>query len=126
MKKLLRQHDENDCGAVCLARIAKLYKYDLSVANAREYVRTDKNGTTLYGLVKGANRIGLSAETLQGTQDELEKSIKNGEIKCPFIAHMLIEDQLLHYVVVEKISEDNINFFKPSAFSLCCINSDVF
>jgi len=114
MKKLLRQHDENDCGAVCLARIAKLYKYDLSVANAREYVRTDKNGTTLYGLVKGANRIGLSAETLQGTQDELEKSIKNGEIKCPFIAHMLIEDQLLHYVVVEKISEDNINIFNPA------------
>lgn len=115
MQKLLRQHDEMDCGAVCFAEIARLYKFDLSVADAREYVKTDKNGTTLYGIAKGAEKIGLHAEALQGTPEEMEKSVKNGEIQCPFIAHVLIGDELLHYIVIEKIFEDEINIFDPAA-----------
>lgn len=114
MQKLLRQHDEMDCGAVCFAEIARLYKFDLSVADAREYVKTDKNGTTLYGIAKGAEKIGLHAEALQGTPEEMEKSVKNGEIQCPFIAHVLIGDELLHYIVVEKFLEDEINIFDPA------------
>lgn len=115
MQKLLRQHDEMDCGAICFAEIARLYKFDLSVADAWEYVKTDKNGTTLYGIANGAEKIGLHAEALQGTSEEMEKSLKNGEISYPFIAHVLIGDEFLHYIVVEKISEDEISIFDPAA-----------
>ena len=38
MQKKIKQHDENDCGAACLAEMARLFGYDMSVAVARDYV----------------------------------------------------------------------------------------
>ena len=98
--KLIIQHDERDCGAAALSMIATHYGLKLPISRYRELTKTDKSGTNLYGLVNGAEKIGLKAEALSGTPDELKEGIANGEIGFPFIAHTVSEDAMLHYVVV--------------------------
>lgn len=99
MKPIL-QHDERDCGAACLSMIAAHYGLRLPISRYREMTKTDRSGTNLYGLVNGAEKIGLKAEALSGTVDELRNGIAEKEIRFPFIAHTVTENAMLHYVVV--------------------------
>ena len=94
--KLIIQHDERDCGAAALSMIAMHYGLKLPISRYRELTKTDKSGTNLYGLVNGAEKIGLKAEALSGTPDELREGIAKGEIGFPFIAHTVSEDAMLH------------------------------
>lgn len=98
--KLILQHDERDCGAACLSMIAENYGLRLPTCQYRELTKTDRNGTNLYGIVDGAEKIGLKAEGLSGSPDELIEGISNSEICFPFIAHTVSEGTMLHYVVV--------------------------
>lgn len=98
--RVVRQHDQRDCGAACLSMIAAHYGLKLPISRCRELTKTDKSGTNLYGLVSGAEKIGLKAEGLSGSPDELLEGISGGEITFPFIAHIVSEDAMLHYVVV--------------------------
>ena len=100
--KAILQHDMRDCGAACLAMIAKRYGISLSIAECRELTRTDRDGTNLYGLVDAGTALGFSADALSGSREELVNSINNGEIKAPFIAHIISEQVMLHFVVVKK------------------------
>lgn len=115
MQKKIKQHDENDCGAACLAEMARLFGYDMSVAVARDYVKTDRNGTTLYGITRGAEKIGIDAQVLHGSKEELEESLKATEIKFPFIAHMLVDESLLHFAIISEISDKKVNLWDPAS-----------
>lgn len=59
--QLIRQHSEEDCGAACLASIAKYYGKVFTINRIREAVGTGRQGTTLLGLKQGANRLGFNA-----------------------------------------------------------------
>lgn len=107
--KIILQHDQRDCGAACLAMISSHFGARYPIARIREWTKTDRNGTNLYGLIDGAQKIGLSANALSGTMDELTAGISDGEIRLPFIAHIISEDALLHYVVVYAVK--NGTFF---------------
>ena len=98
--RVIRQHDQRDCGAACLSMIAAHYGLKLPISRCRELTKTDRSGTNLYGLVSGAESIALRAEALSGSPDELLAGISGGEIAFPFIAHIVSEDAMLHYVVV--------------------------
>lgn len=98
--KIVLQHDNRDCGAACLAMIFAHYGLKISVSACRELSKTGKNGTNLYGLVDGANKKGLKADALSGTPEELLQGIKSKEINFPFIAHIIADNRLLHFVVV--------------------------
>lgn len=111
--KLILQHDERDCGVACLSMIAAYYGLNLPISQYRELTKTDKSGTNLYGLVNGAEKIGLKAEALSGTPDELEEGIANGEIGFPFIAHTVSEDAMLHYVVVYGLKHGRFQIADP-------------
>ena len=111
--KVVRQHDERDCGAACLAMVASHYGLKHSIAKYRELTKTDRSGTNLYGLVDGARQIGFESEALSGTPDELLEGIRNNEITFPFIAH-IIEDAKLHYVVVYRLSKDTFIIIDPA------------
>lgn len=101
--KYYLQHDSRDCGATCLAMIANYYHKNLSVSKARVYTKTDKNGCNLYGLVDAAQMISLKGDAMSGSPEELMDSIGKGEINFPFVAHIISDEGLLHYVVVYKI-----------------------
>lgn len=98
--KFIKQHDERDCGAACLSMIAAHYGLKHPISKYRELTKTDQNGANLFGLCDAAQKIGFAAEALSGNMDELLNSIEKGEIKFPFIAHIINEDGMQHFVVV--------------------------
>ena len=102
-----------DCGAACLAMVAKHYGMSLPITKCRELPKTDKIGTNLYGLVDGAEKIGFKAEALSGGPDELAEGIANGEICFPFVAHTVSEDTMLHYVVVYGVKHGRFQIADP-------------
>lgn len=99
-KKIIFQHDERDCGAACLASISKFYNLKMPLSFFRNICKTDISGTNLYGLVAAAQNIGYIADALEGTSSELLSGIETGEIHFPFIAHIINENGLAHYIVI--------------------------
>ncbi|KAB8315827.1 peptidase domain-containing ABC transporter [Tolypothrix campylonemoides VB511288] len=78
------QHSEEDCGAACLATIAKHYGRTFTLNRIREAVGTGQSGTTLLGLKRGAETLGFNARPVK-TSPELLNKIK--EAPLPAIIH---------------------------------------
>lgn len=96
MKKyvLVKQHDETDCGAACLASIAKYYGKHVSISRIRYFSGTDCFGTSGFGLVKGASALGMSCRGMLSPEKKLDK-----DLPFPLICH--VKKKILdHYVVV--------------------------
>lgn len=98
--KTILQHDERDCGAACLCMIAAYYGRKMTISSCRELTKTDRTGTNLYGIVEGAEKIGLHAAGLAGDPKELMESIEKRKVTFPFVAHIISKDEMLHFVVV--------------------------
>ena len=98
--KIVYQHDQRDCGAACLAMIAAYHGCRIPLSQCRKLTKTDRLGTNLYGLTEAGNALGFESTSLSGDRDELLSGIANGEIRFPFIAHIVSENQLLHFIVV--------------------------
>lgn len=107
--KYIAQHDISDCGVACLAMISYYYGLKYPLQKYRELSHTGKNGTSLQGIIDGAERLGFVSEALCGSFEELIESIKKCEIKLPCIAHYSIG----HYVIIEKIKKDSIVIINP-------------
>ncbi|OEF98118.1 peptidase domain-containing ABC transporter [Desulfuribacillus alkaliarsenatis] len=105
----IKQHDEKDCGAACLATIAKQYGLKIPISKIREIAGTDKQGTNAYGLITAAEKLGFSAKGVKGNQEALFE-----EFPLPAIAHVVIDQKLLHYVVIHKISKKEIIIADPA------------
>ena len=86
--KIVKQHDVKDCGAACLSMICRHYKLKLPMARFRELIKVDSNGANIYGVVDGANKLGLKATALQGNADEFIDSVKNREFS--FLLHIIL------------------------------------
>ena len=87
------QLDQSDCGVACLMSLIKLNGGINSIEKLRELSGTTKQGTTMLGLYQVANKIGFTAE---GCEADLNALIEH---KQPLILHVVIENQLQHYVV---------------------------
>ena len=114
MIKYIKQHDERDCGAACLSMIASYYGLKHPISKYRQLTKTDRNGVNLFGLVDAAQKIGLKAEASSGEIDDLFEGIHNGEITFPFVAHIITEDYMPHFVVVFKIKNNNFIVGDPA------------
>lgn len=124
--KIIKQHDISDCGATCLAMISAYYGLKYPLSKYRELTKTDKAGTNLYGLESGANALGFSADALSGTPDDLINSIHNNEITFPFVAHIVSEDDLLHFIVVYKYRNGKFTIGDPAKGKLKLNQDDFF
>lgn len=105
----IKQHDMTDCGAACLATIAKQNGYKLSISKIREIAGTDKQGTNAYGVIKAAEELGFSAKGVKG-----DKNAFFSEFPLPCIAHVVVDGALLHYVVIHKITKKQVIIADPS------------
>jgi len=81
---IVLQHSEEDCGAACLATVAKHYGRTFALSRTREAVGTGARGTTLLGLRRGAEALGFNASQVKATP-ELLKRIER--IPLPAIVH---------------------------------------
>ncbi len=103
----VKQRDITDCGAACLASVAAYYNLQLPVAKIRQWAGTDKKGTSAWGLVKAAEKMGLTAKGVKAEPEALS------EIPFPAIAHVIREGKLQHYVVIYHVSPQEIKIMDP-------------
>lgn len=87
------QLDQSDCGVACLMSLIQLNGGTSSIEKLRELSGTTKQGTTMLGLYQVANQIGFTAE---GWEADIQALIEH---KQPVILHVIIQEQLQHYVV---------------------------
>lgn len=78
------QHSEEDCGAACLATIAKHYGRTFTLNRIREAVGTGQLGTTLLGLRRGAEALGLNGRGVRASPELLDHI---NEAPLPAIIH---------------------------------------
>lgn len=106
----IKQHDITDCGAACLATICKQNGYKIGITRIREVAGTDKQGTNVYGIIKAAEILGFSAKGVKG-----DKEAFFSEFPLPCIAHVIMDGNLLHYVVIHKITKKQVVIADPGA-----------
>src|SRR6056297_825366 len=112
MNRNVKQRDITDCGAACLASVAAHYKLKLPVSKIRQWAGTDKKGTNAWGLIKAAEKMGMSAKGVKATPEALS------EIPLPAIAHVIVKEKLQHYVVIYKITAVYIEKMDPGTGKL--------
>lgn len=116
---LVKQQDETDCGAACLATIAKYYGKRISITKIRNLAGTDTKGTSGKGIIKAASSIGFTCKALIAKEKKLRT-----DLPFPIIVH-INRDGLEHYIVVYKIKQNKLLVADP-ADSLCWIKIDLF
>lgn len=104
----IKQHDITDCGAACLATICKQNGLKTGITKIREVAGTDKQGTNAYGVIKAAEQLGFSAKGVKG-----DKQAFFSGFPLPCIAHVIVDGNLLHYVVIHKITKKKIIIADP-------------
>lgn len=95
-KSYTPQVDNKDSGVAALATIAKYHGSFYSLATLREFAQTTKDGTTAFGIVTAAKKIGFLTKTIQADKSLFEMK----ELPFPFIVHVLKERKMLHYYVI--------------------------
>lgn len=110
MKKdiLVKQHDIKDCGAACLASVGAYYGNKMPIAKIRQICHTDTRGTNVLGMIQGLEKMGFNAKGVKGGMDALP------DIPLPAIAHIVVNEQLHHFVVIYKVGKDKISVMDPA------------
>ncbi|OPA02033.1 bacteriocin ABC transporter ATP-binding protein [Bacillus cereus] len=105
---LIRQHDLKDCGPACLAMISKYYGLSVPISKIRESTGTDLQGTNIQGLLEASEQLGFDAKGVKATDTSVIT-----EISLPAIAHVVIDEGFLHYVVIYKIKKNKVFIADP-------------
>ncbi|MEJ7587652.1 MAG: peptidase domain-containing ABC transporter [Ferruginibacter sp.] len=104
----VKQRDITDCGAACLASVSAFYKLKMPVSRIRQLAGTDKQGTNVLGLIEAAALLGFEAKGVKGGFESLAK------IPKPAIAHVVLDGEMAHYVVIYKTRKKYIIIMDPS------------
>lgn len=104
----IKQHDITDCAAACLATVCKQNEYKIGITKIREVAGTDKQGTNAYGIIKAAEQLGFTAKGVKGNKEAFFS-----EFQLPCIAHVVVNGNLLHYVVIHKITKKQVIIADP-------------
>lgn len=104
------QHDSKDCGVACLATITKQYGYKVPISTIREHAGTDNNGTTVYGLIKAAEKLKLKTKAVRIENfEEISEYFPK-----PAIAHVVMNESYMHYVVIHEVRNNKIIIADPA------------
>jgi ATP-binding cassette subfamily B protein len=87
--------------------VAAHYKLLLPVARIRQFATTDQRGTNMLGMIKAATKLGFQAKGVKGTVESLLK------IPLPAIAHVVVKEQLQHYVVIYRVTPKRVTYMDP-------------
>jgi ABC-type bacteriocin/lantibiotic exporter with double-glycine peptidase domain len=68
---IVLQQSEEDCGAACLATVAKFHGRNFSIDRIRELAGTRSRGTTLLGLGRGAEALGFQVRHVKASSQLL-------------------------------------------------------
>jgi ATP-binding cassette subfamily B protein len=65
----------------------------IPISRIRQYAFTDQKGTNVLGMIEAAQKLGFEAKGVKGTFESL------AVIPKPAIAHVIVREQLMHFVV---------------------------
>ena len=99
------QLDEMDCGAACLAMVCRFYGRAVPVSYIREIAHTSTRGTTLNGITRAAEDLGLSARSIRASKSRLD------ELPLPAIVHW----QGDHWVVLYRLERNHVRVADPES-----------
>ncbi|MBA3344118.1 MAG: peptidase domain-containing ABC transporter [Gemmatimonadales bacterium] len=102
--RMVRQVDEMDCGAACLAMVCRHFGRSVSLARIRQLVHTSLDGTSLKAIVRAATELGLAARSVKASPQHLS------QMPLPAIAHW----EGNHWVVLYDVDQKSVKFADPS------------
>ena len=111
MKVIVKQHDIRDCGAACLASVIAYYNVGIPIARIRQYAFTTKEGTSVYGIIQAAEKLGFVAKGVRGKIASLPL------IPFPAIVHVVKKTDvgdLHHYVVLYGYKKHKVRVMDPA------------
>jgi HlyB family type I secretion system ABC transporter len=98
------QLDEADCGAACVAMICRHFGRAVSISLVREAVHTATDGTSLAGLTRGADELGLAARSVRASKSRLD------ELPLPAVVHW----EGNHWVVLYAVQNRHVRVSDPA------------
>ena len=107
---IVRQRDARDCGICCLLSVIKYYNGYVPLEKLRMDTYTNNAGTTFYHLINALKKYGFEATGMKIDMNFLDKQ----EIRKPFIAHLLLKNNMTHFVVVYKVTNHHVIIMDPS------------
>lgn len=115
----IKQHDITDCGAACLASISAHYGLHLPISKIRQMACTNRKGTNVLGLIEAAQKLGFDVKAVKSKNpDGTNKTEPLHKIPTPTIAHVIVNQKLLHYVVIYEVSKTKIRIMDPGTGDL--------
>ncbi|RGF44055.1 hypothetical protein DW017_02395 [Ruminococcus sp. AF37-3AC] len=72
----------------------------------RDIAGTDRQGTSAYGFVKVIEHFGFQQKVVEADKESL-----TSKLPILAIAHVVIDDSLLHYVLITKVKGDTVVVF---------------
>ncbi len=100
----VHQLDEMDCGAACLAMVCRHFGRAVGISHIRDAVHTSTDGTTLAGITRGAEELGLSARSVRASKNRID------ELPLPAVAHW----EGNHWVVLYRVDEKHVRVADPA------------
>lgn len=110
MKKVIYQQDETDCGVACISMILKHYKTEIPIHKLREISGTDILGTSALGIKKCFSVLNFSTQAIKADDHVWQEK----DLTLPLIAHVLLDNSYLHYVVVYKVKGNTLFIADPA------------
>lgn len=104
----VRQHDVTDCGAACICSVARYFGVDAPIARIRQLAGTDQEGTSLRGMIRAAEALGVAARGVRAAAHALPS------VPLPCIAHLRDKRGAMHFVVVYRVTDRVIVVMDPA------------
>jgi len=104
--------DDPMCGPKCLWQVARLFgkQYSLgAVANLSDM--DHKKGTTIHGLINGANSMGLKA---QAVQTNLKNLANESRVAILLLGKNVDKGKVGHFVLLDKINGESVSIIDGS------------
>ncbi len=118
--KRIRQHDQADCGPACLVSVAAYHGLHLPLSRVREMASTDREGTSVMGIIEAAGKMGLTARGVKGPFEALPGA------PTPSIAHVILKDRICHFVVLVSFGKHHVKYMDPALGSIVKTSREVF
>ncbi|MEN8202271.1 MAG: peptidase domain-containing ABC transporter [Bacteroidota bacterium] len=107
-KVSIRQRDQSDCGPACIASVMSYYGLKVPVARIRQEAGTDREGTSMWGMIKVLEHFNFESKGLKGSPEHLSK------LPLPSIAHIQHPDGMQHYVCIYKVDTKRLRVMDPA------------
>jgi ATP-binding cassette subfamily B protein len=100
----VHQLDEMDCGAACVAMVTRYFGKTVAMPTIRDLVHTSTDGTSLLGIARGAQELGLDARTVRASKSKLDN------LPLPAVVHW----EGNHWVVLYEVGEQEVRVGDPA------------